>query len=90
MYHVSAQGVDERMMNVHYYYAGHVLTRCFSFLHCGLKGEVQEDGVQVSCILLLPSPSSDGTHEHTHAMLKPLCVRMSVGLTSRSYRPKTA
>ena len=24
MYHVSAQGVDESMINVHYYYAAHV------------------------------------------------------------------
>ena len=23
MYHVSTQGVDERMINVHYYYTGH-------------------------------------------------------------------
>ena len=23
MYHVSAQGVDEHMINVHYYYCGH-------------------------------------------------------------------
>ena len=22
MYHVSAQGIDERMINVHYYYSG--------------------------------------------------------------------
>ena len=27
MYHVSAQGVDERMMNVHYYYYLLILTK---------------------------------------------------------------
>ena len=26
MYHVSAQGIDERMINVHYYYYGAVLS----------------------------------------------------------------
>ena len=34
MYHVSAQGVDERMVNVHYYYAVHVLTQCLLYHVC--------------------------------------------------------
>ena len=32
MYHVSAQGVDERMINVHYYYYYHYYYYCFYYL----------------------------------------------------------
>ena len=36
MYHVSAQGIDERMINVHYYYYyGHRLTVKFGLLMHG-------------------------------------------------------
>ena len=34
MYHVSAQGVDERMINVHYYYYYYNLCECCSFTVC--------------------------------------------------------
>ena len=29
MYHVSAQGIDERMINVHYYYYYYILSLAF-------------------------------------------------------------
>ena len=42
MYHVSAQGVDERMINVHYYYYWLSVTNLLPFEHhrknCSLAG----------------------------------------------------
>ena len=40
MYHVSAQGIDERMINVHYYYYSNVTLRSQS----QLPGAVSESG----------------------------------------------
>ena len=34
MYHVSAQGVDERMINVHYYYYYYIHSCTFPVLLC--------------------------------------------------------
>ena len=33
MYHVSAQGIDERMINVHYYYVQELRVKCLPCCH---------------------------------------------------------
>ena len=37
MYHVSAQGVDERMINVHYYYYYYLLLLLLLFVRFGVR-----------------------------------------------------
>ena len=57
MYHVSAQGVDERMINVHYYY-----TLCYTGVHNWSAGVLQ-GRVQSSSVRGASSVASRGWEE---------------------------
>ena len=39
MYHVNTQGVDERMINVHYYYGP---TFTYMWVHANILGKVED------------------------------------------------
>ena len=54
MYHVSAQGVDERMINVHYYYYYHPnVPKFFSLMNMTSKSKNIKLAKFISCILEL-------------------------------------